>query len=143
MTGENRFDRYNSKNKPGDSWFDKYKSGLTKSGSGGFIENYSRNKDLTNSFTKPIIDISRYSSHRPDNIHYLQKPISRNEISGSSGQVVEDNLGELVSDFDRKIDRTKPSDIYTKVDEAIALAEKLEKSQASKEAQVKIQKSLI
>ncbi len=130
-----RFDKYNSKNKPGTSWFDSYKAGLNKSYNGAYHENYNRDVNNTNSFTTNT-DIMRYNSHRPENIHYNARPISRNELNGSNSPVVNDNLGELVKNFDNEIDRTRPSDIYKKVDAAIELAEKLEKSQASKETQV-------
>ena len=130
-----RFDKYNSKNKPGTSWFKSYKAGLTKSYDGAYGENYNRDVNHTNSFTTNT-DIMRYNTHRSENIHYKARPISRNELNGSNSPVVNDNLGELVKNFDNEIDRTRPSDIYKKVDAAIELAEKLEKSKASKETQV-------
>lgn len=138
-----RFGRYNSKNKPGTSWFESYKEGLTKSYNGAYRENYSRDENSTNSYSRTNTDIMRYNTHRPENIHYNQRPISRNDISGSNATTVNDNLGELVSNFDREIDRTKPSDIYKKVDAAIELAEKLEKSQASSETQIANLENLI
>jgi hypothetical protein len=46
-----RFGRYNSKNKPGTSWFESYKAGLTKSYNGAYRENYSRDVNRTNPYS--------------------------------------------------------------------------------------------
>ncbi len=138
-----RFDKYRSSRSSKDGWFDTYKSDLKKTFNGLYHENFSRDEDAQeNEFTKDT-DILRLNTHRPDNIHYNVKPISRNELSCNTGEVADDKLGELVKDFDSKIDRTKPSDIYTKVDEAIKLAEKLEASKASKADQVENLQTLI
>jgi hypothetical protein len=124
-------------------WFDSYKKNVSKSHIGAYHENYSRNDSKReNSYTKDT-DVLKLNTHRPDNIHYGARPISKNEITGDSSEIVDDNLGELVKDFDRTIDRTKPSDIYLKVDEAIELAEKLEASKASKADQVENLEALI
>lgn len=124
-------------------WFDSYKQNVSKSFNGLYHENFERNdRTLTNPFTSDTNILDR-NTQRPDNIHYGVRPISRNDLSGNGGEVVDDNLGSLVNDFDQTIDRTAPSDIYLKVDEAIELAEKLEKSTASKTDQVENLEALI
>lgn len=138
-----RFDRYRSARSSKGGWFDGYKSNLKKTNNGAFFDSYQRDDTPANNYTKDT-DVFKLNDHRPNNIHYnVSRPISKNQISSDSSELVDDKLGRVVQNFDNEIDRTKPSDIYKKVDEAINIAEKLEASTAASADQIDNLEALI
>ena len=128
-----RLNSYGSQRKHGPNWLERYQEeNLKKSYQGRYTENYERYQKYSRaSEIYSPVDIHKYKSHRPDNIHYNATPLSRNQIdsrSERSNSHSGEELGRLISDFDSSVDRTKPSDIFQKVDQALELADKVEGS---------------
>jgi hypothetical protein len=114
------------------SWFDKQKSNMKKSYNGRYHENFERYENLSRAKNiRSPEGLQKYTTHRSGNVHFGAQAVGRHAYTqqeSSANNLNDGELGKLISDFDNEIERTKPHEVFQKVDRAIEIAEQLEAS---------------